>query len=293
MGCTRCWAFGAWYYCMCGVQRTASLTTPCSNGFGGFSNANVMKLTPKSVANIHHFGGCILESTRAHFDGDAIVQFLSSRAINVVFVLGGDGGLAGALRVHELCKAAGLQVAIACVPKSVDNDINFIDRPFGFHTVVEEAQRSIQSAKVEAACAPNGIGIVKLMGRSTGFIAAHSVLGSGDVDLCLVPELPIQLTGEFGCMPHLERVIAKNGHAVIVVSEGAGKELLESLGEGVTHDDGTVAYPPIGEVLSKQISKHFAGKNIKVSVKYVDPSYMIRRYACARLACPLRRRSWC
>jgi 6-phosphofructokinase 1 len=150
-----------------------------------------------------------------------------------------------------------------------------IDRSFGFTTSVEAAQAAIISAKTEARCnLPNGIGIVKLMGRSSGFIASHATLASGDVDLCLVPEVPIQLEGELGCLPFLRQRVKEQGHAVVVVAEGAGEELLGQSTE--TDAGGNRKLPPIGDFLKTKINEYFKKFNEEATVKYIDPSYMIR-----------------
>jgi 6-phosphofructokinase 1 len=164
---------------------------------------------------------------------------------------------------------------VAGVPKTIDNDVDYIDHSFGFSSAVEAAQKAIKSAKTEAVCnLPNGIGIVKLMGRSAGFIAAHATMASGDVDLCLLPEIPIILEGEKGCLPHLMRRVAQQGYAVVVVAEGAGEDIL---GQSSEKDaSGNKKLPKIGEFLQEQIVSHFNEQGQAVTVKYIDPSYMVR-----------------
>lgn len=250
-------------------------------GFAGFYNWTSMDqkeapivLTPKVVETIHHSGGTILGANRGGFDLDKIMDFLKTRGISQVYVIGGDGTHRAANKIALECVARHLPISIAGVPKTIDNDVDLLDRSFGFNTAVEEAQRAIRSAKTEAACVPNGIGIVKLMGRSAGFIAAHATLSSGDVNLCLLPEIPIELFGPRSCLDHLERVLKEKGHGVVVVAEGAGEELL---GESTIVDaGGNKKLPPIGEFMKYQILEHFKNKGKEVTVKYIDPSYMIR-----------------
>jgi len=172
-------------------------------------------------------GGTILASSRGGFDIEKIMAFLIKHNINQLYVIGGDGTHRGAHLISEECLKRELNIAVAGIPKTIDNDLDLIDKSFGFQSSVEAAQAAILSAKTEAKCnLPNGIGIVKLMGRSAGFIAVHAVLASGDVDLCLVPEVPIELEGEYGCLPFLMKRVEEHGHAVVVVAEGAGEELL-------------------------------------------------------------------
>jgi 6-phosphofructokinase 1 len=178
-------------------------------------------LTPDFVDGIHHEGGTVLGSSRGGFDLDKILSFLQQKHVNQLYVIGGDGTHRGAFRIHEGCMERGLNVSVAGIPKTIDNDIDYIDHSFGFSSAVEAAQTAIRSARTEAVCnLPNGIGIVKLMGRSAGFIAAHATMASSDVDLCLVPEVPIVLEGEKGCLLHLMRRVRQQGHAVIVCAEG-------------------------------------------------------------------------
>lgn len=234
-----------------------------------------LDLTPEKVEDIHHSGGTILGSSRGGFDIDKICEFIKSKDIKQLFVIGGDGTHRGAFKIHETCMERGLHVAVAGIPKTIDNDVDYIDRSFGFISSVEAAQTAIRAAKVEASCnLPNGIGIVKLMGRSSGYIAAHACLGSGDVDLCLIPEVPIVLDGPTGCLPHLWKRVKDKGYAVVVVAEGAGEELL---GESTETDaSGNKKLPEIGPHMKKVINEYFQSKGAEATVKYIDPSYMIR-----------------
>eukprot|EP00571_Detonula_confervacea_P013653 CAMPEP_0172310932 /NCGR_PEP_ID=MMETSP1058-20130122/13241_1 /TAXON_ID=83371 /ORGANISM="Detonula confervacea, Strain CCMP 353" /LENGTH=531 /DNA_ID=CAMNT_0013023943 /DNA_START=33 /DNA_END=1628 /DNA_ORIENTATION=- len=246
-------------------------------GYRGFYDPKLppINLTAESVENIHHEGGTILGSSRGGFDIDKICEFLQSRNINQLFVIGGDGTHRGAFKIHETCMERGIHVAVAGIPKTIDNDVDYLDRSFGFVTSVEAAQSAIRAAKVEASCnLPNGIGIVKLMGRSSGFIAAHATLGSGDVDLCLIPEVPIILDGPVGCLPHLWNRVKEKGYAVVVVAEGAGEELLGASTE--TDASGNKKLPQIGEHMKKVINEYFKEQGEEATVKYIDPSYMIR-----------------
>lgn len=174
------------------------------NGFLGSKDFPPIPLTCASVADCHHQGGTILGTSRGGFDEDSIISFLTSNGINQLYVIGGDGTHRGADKLAQACIERKLNIAVVGIPKTIDNDVDLIDRSFGFTTSVEAAQQAILSAKTEAKCnMPNGVGIVKLMGRSAGFIAVHAVMASGDVDLCLVPEVDIELEGPNGCLPFL------------------------------------------------------------------------------------------
>jgi 6-phosphofructokinase 1 len=168
-----------------------------------------------------------------------------------------------------------LEIAVAGIPKTIDNDVDYIDRSFGFQSAVEAAQSAIRTAKTEAICnVPNGIGICKLMGRSAGFLAAFAALGSGDVDLVLVPEVPIILEGPNGILPFLRRRITEQKYAVVVVAEGAGEELLGV--SDVKDAGGNRALPEIGPFLLKMTKEYFASLGEECTIKYVDPSYSVR-----------------
>ena len=166
-------------------------------------------------------------------------------------------------------------MAVAGIPKTIDNDVDYIDHSFGFHSAVEAAQTAIRSAKTEAICnMPNGVGIVKLMGRSAGFIAAHATMSSSDVDLCLVPEVPLVLEGEDGCLPHIRRRVKEQGYAVVVVAEGAGEEILGTSAE--TDAGGNKKLPKIGEFMKARVEEYFKKQGDVATVKYIDPSYTVR-----------------
>mmetsp|Transcript_15253 Transcript_15253/g.28466 ORF Transcript_15253/g.28466 Transcript_15253/m.28466 type:complete len:551 (+) Transcript_15253:3-1655(+) len=247
-------------------------------GYAGFYTDawQPIELTPEIVNNIHHEGGTFLGSSRGGFDIDKTVAFLKKHKINQLYVIGGDGTHRGAFRIHEECMKLKMNVGVCGIPKTIDNDVDHIDRSFGFSSAVQAAQSAIRTAKTEASCnLPNGIGIVKLMGRSAGFVAVHAAMSSGDVDLCLVPEIPIVLEGEKGCLPFLQRRVKEQGFAVVVVAEGAGEELL---GESTETDaSGNKKLPAIGEFLKSKINEFFKKNDPQgATVKYVDPSYIIR-----------------
>jgi 6-phosphofructokinase 1 len=246
-------------------------------GFNGFHDPQFepILLTNDMVENIHHDGGTILRSSRGGFEIDKILDFLKSKNINQLYVIGGDGTHRGAYAIHQACQEAALNVAVCGIPKTIDNDVDYIDRSFGFQSAVEAAQAGIRTAKTEAMCnVPNGIGLIKLMGRSAGFLAAFAALGSGDVDLVLIPEVPIVLEGPDGILPFLRKRVKEQKYAVVVVAEGAGEELLgvsEILDAG-----GNRARPMIGECISQAIQEHFTSNGEVATIKYIDPSYTVR-----------------
>jgi len=246
-------------------------------GFNGFFDPSLkpIKLDLSYVDSIHHFGGTVLGSSRGGLDLEKIICFLQTNNVNQLYIIGGDGTHRAAHKIAMECINQGLNVSVAGIPKTIDNDVDIIDRSFGFQTAVEAAQIAISSAKVEAQCnIPRGIGIVKLMGRSSGYIAAHATLSAADVDVCLIPEVPIIMEGEKGILPHLERVIADKGHAVVVVAEGAGEELLGRSAE--VDAGGNRKLPQVGTWIKAEIEKYFSAQSKPATVKYIDPSYMIR-----------------
>ncbi|CAM9846235.1 unnamed protein product [Ascophyllum nodosum] len=246
-------------------------------GFAGFyTEANPpIDLTVRSVELLQHQPGSMLGSSRGGFDLEKIIKFVVDNKVNQLFIIGGDGTHRGANRIANECIERGLNISVSGIPKTIDNDLDLIDRSFGFITSVEAAQAAIQAATTEAKCnIPNGVGVVKLMGRSAGYIAAYSTLASGAVDLCLIPEAPIVLYGANGCLPHIMKRVKDKGYAVVVVAEGAGEELLGT--STATDPSGNKRLPAIGEFMKKIIEKAYAEKGEQCNVKYIDPSYMIR-----------------
>ena len=228
-------------------------------------------LTPDAVNRIHDLGGTILGSSRGAQDPAEMVWTLKALNIGILFAIGGDGTLRGAQKIAEQASCAGVPLSVIGIPKTIDNDISFVQKTFGFETAVTEARRAIYAANTEAEAARNGIGLVKLMGRDSGFIAAYSVLVDSQTNFCLVPEIPFTLErflGELRC--RLER----RGHAVIVVAEGAGQSLMESTLE--RDASGNIKYGDIGTFLRDQIKEHFKRTGTEISIKYIDPSYTIR-----------------
>jgi 6-phosphofructokinase 1 len=233
-------------------------------------------MTPELVDEIHLKGGDILSSSRGPQDPSEMVDNLQKRQVSLLFVIGGDGTLRGAADLCAVIKNRGLQIAVIGVPKTIDNDILGIERSFGFSTAVEASRAPIWAAHAEAKGAWNGVALVKLMGRDSGFIAAHATLANSDVNFCFIPEVPLVLEGENGFLSSLEKRLDKRNHAVIVVAEGAGQNLAENNGSQKTDASGNIALQDIGLLLKKQIERHFKDRNKPISLKYIDPSYMIR-----------------
>ncbi|CAA6666077.1 unnamed protein product [Spirodela intermedia] len=248
-------------------------------GYRGFYARNTIPLTPKSVNDIHKRGGTILGTSRGGHDTKKIVDNIQDREINQVYIIGGDGTQMGASLIFEEVRRRGLKVAVVGIPKTIDNDIVVIDKSFGFDTAVEEAQRAIGAAHVEAESSENGIGVVKLMGRYSGFIAMYATLASRDVDCCLIPESPFYLEGAGGLFEFIEKRLKENGHMVLVVAEGAGQELIaESMRSTDLQDpSGNKLLLDVGLWLSQKIKEHFTKKpQMVINLKYIDPTYMIR-----------------
>jgi 6-phosphofructokinase 1 len=230
-----------------------------------------LKLTPESVKRIHETGGTVLGSSRGPQDPGEMVQTLADLKIGILFAIGGDGTLRGAQKIAEEASRQGVALSVIGIPKTIDNDVSFVQKTFGFETAVSEARRAIYAANTEAEAAPNGIGLVKVMGRDSGFIAAYSVLVDSQANFCLVPEVAFTLD-KF--LAELELRLDRRGHAVIVVAEGAGQDLLQKRAD--CDPSGNVQYADIGIFLRDTIGEHFKTTGTKVSIKYIDPSYIIR-----------------
>jgi len=230
-----------------------------------------LHLTPATVNRIHEIGGTILGSSRGPQDPAEMVKTLRDLKIGILFAIGGDGTTRGAQKIAEEATRQGLTLSVIGIPKTIDNDISFVQKTFGFETAVDEARRAIYAANTEAEAARNGIGLVKLMGRDSGFIAAFSALVDSQTNFCLVPEVPFSLKR---FLAELKRRLEKREHAVIVVAEGAGQDLMAKTAE--LDPSGNVKYGDIGVFLRDSIKDYFKQANMEISLKYIDPSYLIR-----------------
>ena len=256
-----------------GVERILGIRF----GYKGLNPSNwlePLRLHPDDVERIHETGGTVLGSSRGLEPPDILVDTLEKLGINMLFCIGGDGTLRGANAIWQEIERRGLSISIIGIPKTIDNDIGYVTKTFGFDTAVSEARQVLQCAHIEAKGAPNCIGLVKVMGRDSGFIAAHATLANLDVNFTLIPEVPFDLYGKGGLLDALEERIKKRHHAVIVVAEGAGQEFFA--GECAKDASGNVLHKDIGLLLRDEIKKHFAAKDISFSLKYIDPSYTIR-----------------
>jgi 6-phosphofructokinase 1 len=230
-----------------------------------------LDLTPEVVEDIHQQGGTILGSSRGPQDISEMVDTLERMNVGLLFAIGGDGTLRGAQAIAEEIRQRTLKIGVITIPKTIDNDISFVQRSFGFVTAVSEATTAIYSAHAEAEGARNGVGLVKLMGRHAGFIAAHATLANSDVNFCLVPEVPFTLEGFLAA---LKARLEARQHAVVVAAEGAGQDLMETSGE--RDASGNIRLGDIGLFLKDQITGYFKKSGTDISLKYIDPSYIIR-----------------
>ncbi len=248
-------------------------------GLNPASRTKLMELSPQAVVDVHHEAGTILGSSRGEQATDVVVDTLQKAGINILFCIGGDGTQRGARDMAEEAARRRYTLSVIGVPKTVDNDLAFVYKTFGFETAVQTAVAAIQGAHTEARSYLNGVGLVKLMGRDSGFIAAYATLASGDVNYLLVPEVPFELEGKQGLIEHLSRRLAARHHVVIVVAEGAGQHLFDGPNDPATHPDGRPrnrVYQDIGTLLSDRLSETFQQRGNPISLKYIDPSYMIR-----------------
>ncbi|MRI02240.1 ATP-dependent 6-phosphofructokinase [Kriegella sp. EG-1] len=264
-------------------------------GYEGLNPAKkrgFIQLTPDKVKDIHEFGGTILGSSRGAQNVEVMVDTLIENNINILFTIGGDGTLKGTDAIGMEIAKRSLEISVVGIPKTIDNDIDIIDKSFGFETSFDVATPILRDAHNEAMGAYNGIAIVKLMGRDSGFIAASAALSKPVVNFVLVPEMDFSLTGENGLLRLLKKRLDQKHHAVIVVAEGAGQSLIKKEKDIIKDASGNIKHNDIGVFLKDEISKYFTQNNQEVTIKYIDPSYIIRSAAanasdsvfCSRLA---------
>lgn len=260
------------------------------HGLGRQRSPGLRELTPELVRNVHERGGSMLGTSRGTPPTAEIVDTLAANEVQILFTVGGDGTMRGARAIHEEIRRRGLEIAVVGVPKTIDNDIPWVRRSFGFETAVVRASEAVRGAHTEAEAVRNGLGLVKLMGRHSGYIAASAVLATGHSNFCLVPEVPFSLEGENGLLALLEARLEVRHHALIVVAEGAGQEYFDaSVGEDAS---GNRRLGDVGALLRERISAHFAGLRKQLRLKYINPSYLVRSAPanasdslyCARLA---------
>ena len=232
-------------------------------------------LTPERLEGVHRVGGTFLGTSRGPQNVPRMVDFLQEREIDLLLCVGGDGTQRGAHALAEEAGKRGLRISVVGIPKTIDNDVPFVYRSFGFYTALEKAREVIQGAHVEAKGVPNGVGLVKLMGRYAGFIAAGATLASQEVNYTLVPEVPFELDGPEGFLAALEERLEERGHAVIVLAEGAGQHLFEEA-EVRRDASGNLKLHDIGRFFHQRIAEHFAARDKPAYIKYLDPSYLIR-----------------
>ena len=257
-----------------GVRRISGI----QYGYLGFLpeyQYGVKILDPKIVDDIHKLGGTYLGSARGGGrEVSKIVDSMEQLNLNMLFTIGGDGTQRGTLDIAEEIDKRRLKIAMVGIPKTVDNDFSIIQKSFGFDTAVDKAVEVVTAAHMEAVSAINGIGLVKVMGRESGFIAAHTALASHEVNFVLIPEVPFNLEGYNGFLTHLEKRIVSRGHAVIVVAEGALQDRLLKIKK--TDAGGNVKMADVGTYIRERIEKYFEERKIEINLKYIDPSYVIR-----------------
>ena len=237
--------------------------------------AEPIMLTPEFVDDIHKEGGTVLGTSRGPVDIGLAVDNLIQREVNILFTIGGDGTQRGGNELFQEAKKRGHALAVVGIPKTVDNDVAFVARAFGYLTAVQEAAKVLDRAHTEARSVENGIALVKLMGRHAGFIAGAATVASQDVNFTLVPEVPFKLEGDRGFLNALKQRVLKRAHAVVVVAEGAGQDLLAA--SGAERDaSGNVKLQDIGLFLRERIEAYFKAEKVPVVMRYFDPSYIVR-----------------
>jgi 6-phosphofructokinase 1 len=246
------------------------------NGFAGMvpGGPAPVRLTPERVHDINDQGGTVLGTSRGAQDPEAMVDTLVARGIDLLFVVGGDGSMRGAAGIAAALRRRDLAIGVVGIPKTIDNDIPYIGQSFGFTTAFSAATRSINAAMVEARAADPGVGLVKLMGRHAGFIACYAALANLEADVVLIPEVPFALEGEHGLFATVRRRIAERGSAVVVVAEGAGQDILAAT--GATDASGNTRLGDIGLHLKEAIVAHFVEAGEPLTLKYLDPGYLVR-----------------
>ncbi len=256
-------------------------------GYNGLINLNKYKpinLDPEYVDDIHTLGGTVLGSSRG--GGDKVKEMVDNLEfldVNILFTIGGDGTLKGAHGLVEEIERRGLKISVVGIPKTIDNDISYIQSSFGFETAFSLAVNAITSASIEADNAPMGIGLVKLMGRHSGFIATNATLAMNDVNFVFVPEVPFKMDGSDGFLFALEKRLLARDHAVICMAEGAAQDILVADAALQEKDaSNNVKLEDVGIWMKNRIIQYFKSRNLEVNLKYIDPSYMIR----SAPACP-------
>jgi 6-phosphofructokinase 1 len=257
-----------------GVRRISGI----QYGYKGFLpeyNYSVKPLDPDIVDDIHKIGGTILGTARGGGKQVSdIVDAMERLNLNMLFTIGGDGTQRGSLDIANEITKRGLKIAMVGIPKTVDNDFSFIQKSFGFDTAVTKAVEAVTAAHMEAHSQINGVGLVKLMGRESGFIAAHTALASHEVNFVLIPEVPFDIEGANGLLAHLEKRLKTRNHAVIVVAEGALQDQL--IKDTKTDASGNLKLVDVGLYLRDKIQAYFDAKQVEINLKYIDPSYIIR-----------------
>ena len=233
-----------------------------------------VRLEPSMVSTIHQHGGTILGSSRGGADTEQIMDAIEQLNLNILFTIGGDGTQHGAYCILEEARKRGRKMAIIGIPKTIDNDLSFIQRSFGFETAVSQAVKVVTTAHTEARGAINGVGLVKVMGRESGFIAANTALASNDVNFVLIPEVPFDLEGPNGLWENLKARLARRSHALILVAEGAGQNILKA--SNSVDASGNKILNDIGVFLKNRIKELAIRDGIDINLKYIDPSYVIR-----------------
>ena len=258
-----------------GVRRITGIR----NGYKGLIpeyGIAPIELAPDQVDDIHKIGGSILGTSRGGGERtEEIVDTIERMNLNILFAIGGDGTQKGSLAIAREIERRNLKISVIGIPKTIDNDFKFIQRSFGFETAVARATEAVTAAHIEAHSVINGVGLVKVMGRESGFIAAYTALASHEANFVLVPEVPFELEGPNGLLKHLKERLERRRHAVIIVAEGAGQDLLQR-DAAATDDSGNAILADIGIYLKEKITAHFEDAGIHQNLKYIDPSYMIR-----------------
>jgi 6-phosphofructokinase 1 len=182
----------------------------------GLMTGDYERLTSREVSGILQRGGTILQTARnEEFKTPAgqkkALRALNEHGIEGVVVIGGDGSLRGAIKLHEM------GVPVIGVPASIDNDIFGTDMAIGVDTALNTILDAIDRLR-DTATSHNRCFIIEVMGRSCGYLALMGGI-LGGAEIVIIPEH--EITKESVAKSLEDAYVRGKNHAIAVIAEGA------------------------------------------------------------------------
>ena len=200
-------------------------------------------------------------------DFERIIEVFRAHGVGYFFYIGGNDSMDTASKVSALAHQRGLDLVVAGIPKTIDNDLGdeefrIIDHTPGYGSAARYWAHLVQNVEEEnrGMCVSEPVAVLQAMGRKSGFLTAASRLADPE------RRMPLQLyfaeshhTLE-SLRENVNRELGASGRCIVVVNEG-----FDVGGVGERHDGfGHVEYGASRTTAAQAVVNHLNEKGLAV-----------------------------